>query len=339
MPSVVNAATNTAAEGFSQFIGANRDVFVAEIYLNALPSMRFRQFATHKEELKLQPGMTLAMPKLNGIKRGGQLVEGVPMEGQRMSQSQITITVKEWGNAIMISELLTQTSHYDQMLLASVLLGRDVAVVSDIDLRDTLLANLNKVYGDGSVSARADVTPAMTFGPKSVYASVSRLETKNAPKIFNDYYVCIFHPHQLSSMRQSPGWVNAQMYANSDRIFSGEVGRWNDVRFISTSHCPNGFAADIDPNTGEYADAGYKPELASGFAGNQTVIYQAVIFGQFSYGLATAVPVGLRDNGVRDFGREHGIAWYGIWGSGLLDTNNSIIVETAGSPGLGRDGL
>ena len=331
MPSTVNAGTNTAADGFVQFVGANRDVFTQEIYMQALPNMRYEQFATRKDKLTAQPGTTVIMPKFNNIRRGGPLTEGVRMETQRMSQSQISITVREWGNAIAMTEFLTQTSFYDQMMVASVLLGRDVATVCDLDLRDVLMTGVNKLYGDGTVGARNLVTSGMAFGPGIIYKAVARLETQNVPKWFNDFYVCIIHPHQLASLRQSPGWLNAQMYAGSTAIFFGEAGRWNDVRFISSSHVPNGWSNAVDPITGQYADAGFNPALENGFAGNQTAIYQAVIFGQFAYGLAVALPVGLRDSANKDFGREHGLAWYGIWGSGLLDTNNSLILETAGA--------
>jgi hypothetical protein len=53
------------------------------------------------------------------------------------------------------------------------------------------------------------------------------------------------------------------------------------------------------------------------------------MFGEFAFGHAIALPVELRDNGVRDFGREHGLAWYAIWGTGLLETNHSLRIETA----------
>ena len=334
MPSTVNSATATPVDGFVQYVGAHRDVFTQEIYMQALPAMRYEQFATRKEELMAQPGMTVTMPKFNALRRGGPLVEGIRMETQRMSQSQIQITVREWGNAVAVTEFLTQTSFFDQMMVASVLLGRDVATVQDLDLRDVLTGGLNKLYGDGTVLSRAAITSGMKFGPTVIYKAVSRLETQNVPKWGNDFYVCIIHPHQLASLRQSPGWINAQMYAGTGGIFFGEAGRWNDVRFISSSHVPNGWSNALDTSTGQYADAGFVPELENGFAGNQTTIYQAVIFGQFAYGLAVALPVGLRDSGIKDFGREHGIAWYGIWGSGLLDTSNSLVIETAGDGAL-----
>jgi hypothetical protein len=38
------------------------------------------------------------------------------------------------------------------------------------------------------------------------------------------------------------------------------------------------------------------------------------MIGDNAFGQPIALPVELRDGGVLDFGREHALAWYGIWG-------------------------
>ena len=92
---------------------------------------------------------------------------------------------------------------------------------------------------------------------------------------------------------------------------------------------PNGANNSVDPDTGDFFDLGYSANLRSGVAGNQTNIYQAVMFGEYSFGHATALPTELRDNGVEDYGREHGLAWYSIWGSGTLEAANQVVLESA----------
>lgn len=100
-----------------------------------------------------------------------------------------------------------------------------------------------------------------------------------------------------------------------------EIGRIDNVRFIETSLMPNGNVAATDP--------AYKAELVSGTAGNLTHIYQAVVFGDAYYGLATSLPVELRDNGVEDFGRKRSLGWYTIFGAGKLHADYGVILETA----------
>lgn len=83
----------------------------------------------------------------------------------------------------------------------------------------------------------------------------------------------------------------------------------------------NGACAQTDP--------AYDADLKTGASGNQTNIYKAVIFGQSYYGLATALPVEIRDNGVEDFGRRRSLAWYSLFGVAKLNDEYGVVIETA----------
>lgn len=327
MSSVLNTAL-AAGAGYAQQVESTRDVFSAEIWFAALPILKFDQFSTKKTELGVQPGRTIQIPRYGNIKRGGRLTEGVRIQTRPMSMSLQSITVFEQGNAIGFSEYLLQTSFYDQLAAASLLLGRDMAVVLDLQLRDTVRLGTNTVYG-GGVSSRATVLPTNYFDVSTIRDSVEILETNNAPKWAGDHYICFLHPHQGRKLREDNDWINASLYAGATQIYTGEIGRYEDVRFIVTTVMPNGANASVDPDTGDYVDLGYDSNLASGTNGNLTNIYQAVFFGEYAFGHATALPVELRDNGVEDFGREHGLAWYSIWGQNTLENPNIVVAETA----------
>ncbi len=327
MPSVLNTAVANGP-GFNQLLDATRDVYSAEIWFAALPVLKWDQFTTKKTELGVQPGKTIQIPKYGNIKRGGRLAEGVRMKTQPMSLSSQSVSVYEYGNAVGFSEYLLQTSFYDQLSAASLLLGRDMAVVLDTELRNVGVGGVNVVYG-GKKGARANLTTSDTFSTVVVKDAVETLETNNAPKWAGDHYICFAHPHQMRGLRDDNDWINASLYSGADQIYTGEVGRYEDVRFISTTVMPNGANGSVDATTGDFADIGYAPALANGFSGNQTTVFQAVFFGEYSVGHATALPVEMRDNGVQDFGREHGLAWYAIFGQGALETNNLVVAETA----------
>lgn len=327
MPSVLNTAVQTGP-GLNAVSQATRDVFSAEIWFAALPVLKFDQFSTKKTELGVQPGRTIQMPKFGNIKRGGRLTESVRMRTQAMSLSQSSITVYEEGNAIGFSEYLLQTSFYDQLSAASLLLGRDMALVLDTELRDVVMGASNVVYPSGA-AARDEITSSMKFNTTQVKDTVETLETNNSPKWAGDHYISFTHPHGGSSLRRDNDWINASLYSGSTQIYTGEIGRYEDVRFIVSTVMPNGRNSTVDSTTGDFADVGYDADLASGASGNLCVIYQSVMFGEYSYGHATALPVELRDNGVEDFGREHGLAWYAIWGQATLDTNNIVVMEHA----------
>ena len=54
------------------------------------------------------------------------------------------------------------------------------------------------------------------------------------------------------------------------------------------------------------------------------------MLGDNAFGHAISLPVELRDGGVLDFGREHALAWYSIWGFGLITDSAVVKIVTNG---------
>lgn len=315
----VNGGTNV------QFDEVIKAVYSKEIEYKAMPNMRFLQFATIKTELGVEPGLTISMLTYDNLNRGGSLTEGTRMTTQALSGSLKSITVGERGNAIAVSQLLMTSAFDDVMSSATTLLSRDYALVLDCELRDVALSGTNVVYArktDGTaVTQRTDLIAGCNLKVSTVKDALEVLATNNTPKIEGNYYICFVHPHQSRGLRDDPAWINASNYGAPEQQFTGEIGRIDDVRFIETTLMCNGAAPVDEPS--------YKAALKSGTAGNQVNIYQAALFGDAYYALAVSLPVELRDNGVTDFGRERGLAWYSIWGTGKLHNEYGVVVETA----------
>lgn len=299
-----------------------RLVYSKEIEFKAMPIMRFAQFAKVKTELVSQPGLTIQMMTYNNLRKGGKLDEGVRMKPQALSSTTKSITVSERGNAIAVSELALKASFTDIMADATTLLARDVALTLDTELRDVALSAPNVIYGRQAdapkISSRDEITSSNILTVATIKDAVEILATNNTPKFQGSYYICFVHPHQSRTLRDDPAWIEASKYGAPDQLFTGEIGRIEDVRFIETTLMCNG-AAGVD-------DLAYKEGLVSS---DGTPVYQAVLFGEDYYAYAIGLPVELRDNGVTDFGREHGLAWYAIWGTGLLHEERGVVIETA----------
>lgn len=283
---------------------AVRAVYSKEIMFRAMPVMKFYQFATVKTELGVEPGLTINMLVYNNLQMGGTLTEGTRMTTQALSSNMISITVKEQGNAISVSELTLKSAFHDVLTTASALLGRDMALVLDTQLRDTAYQGTNVVYARNARNVQPTSINQMdstsTMKVSVIKDAVEILATNNAPKFNGDYYICFVHPHQSRTLRDDPAWIRASNYGAPVQLFNGEIGRIDDVRFIETTLMKNGAAAPTDPS---YDASLNNVALADGPAN----LYKAVIFGEQYYGFAVALPVELRDNGVVDFGREHGL--------------------------------
>lgn len=303
-----------------KFTDGVRMVYSREIEFKALPLMRFSQFATVKTELGVEPGLTISMLTYNNLALGGKLTELTNMTTQALSGSMKQITVTEHGNAVANSELLIQSSFDDIMATTTTLLSRDYAMVMDCELRDTALSGTNVVYAckaDGTkVKSRAELDATCGMKVSTVKDAIEILATNNAPKYGNMHWICFVHPHQSRVLRDDSAWINASHYGAPEQLFNGEIGRIDDTRFIETTIMCNGACAEDD--------VAYKAELKG-----DVPVYQSVLFGDAYYGIAWSLPVELRTNGVEDFGRVRSLAWYAIWGTGLLHNEYGVVIETA----------
>jgi N4-gp56 family major capsid protein len=280
-------------------------VYSKEIMFYAQPILRYAQFAVKKTELGTTPGLKIVFMRYNNLTAGAKLTENVAMTTQALTASQIELAVAEYGNAISVSELLLQSSFDDVLASGARLLGMDYAEVVDVMFRDTLLTatsayTLSVAYAGGATT-RNGLDGTKVFDSALIKDAVEVLETKKVRKWNGDAYVCFIHPHQARHLKDDPDFKLAKDYGG---IYAGEIGRVDDIVFISTTQQPTvKNAADKD-------------------------VYKSVIFGDNAYGWAEGLPVEMRDGGIKDFGRQHDLAWYSIMGAGVIEGDNILVLET-----------
>jgi N4-gp56 family major capsid protein len=359
------AGAPTAYSGSnSQLSQAIQTIWSKEILFQAMPILRFEQFAVKKTELGVSPGLRVNFLRYKNFDVvASPLVEGVRMSTNALTAEQIAITVAEHGYAVAVSELLLNASFDDVMASASRLLGRHMAQYLDIQARDTLSAATSASFGydrtgitggaftnydEGTVGtsiASLDGNHKLTTG--AIKDSALILAGKNIPRI-GETYVQFIHPKQSRDLRSNPEFIEVTKYAAPGNFMLGEIGRLYDVVFIETTQVKKlaGGQAGYTTSTeaGDLADqysytgankpklnsnpgAGGNPETAdpttlagylTGATGNSADVYESIMIGDNAFGHAISLPVELRDGGVLDFGREHALAWYAIWGLGII---------------------
>jgi N4-gp56 family major capsid protein len=250
------------------------------------------------------------------------------MTTDNLNSSLVTITVAEKGKALQCSELLLNTSFDDVMASMTRKLGEHYARSLDAQIRNSLRGTPNLIRVNNRATRTAFVA-GDTFNMEVIRVAVERLATNKAPKFDGDHYVCLLHPHQASALRRDPDWIKVTQYGDPTRAYRGEIGRIEDVRFIETTNVTvvkNGaYATPGQVHSDGRADA----DLANEIDFHATIdTYQAYILGANAVGIAYALPVEIRDNGVEDFGRKHSLAWYGIYGSGRIEDGHSLLIES-----------
>lgn len=314
------AASPTAYSGTnSQLTQAIQTIWSKEILFQAMPILRFEQFAVKKTELGVAPGLTIKFMRYDNLEvPDGPLTEGVRMTTAALTSSQFDITVAEHGKAVAVSELLLNASFDDVMASASRLLGRNMALYLDGQARDTLLLGTSVNFGyqaatessakygayapGTKATSRAGLTGDFHLSPHAVKDTVETLATKNVPRL-GETYVTFVHPHQSRTLRDHPEFIEVTKYAAPGNFMLGEIGRLYDTVFIETTQVKKVTEGDQD-------------------------VYQAITIGDNAFGHAISLPVELRDGGILDFGREHALSWYSIWGMGKITDQAIVITET-----------
>jgi N4-gp56 family major capsid protein len=145
------------------------------------------------------------------------------------------------------------------------------------------------------------------------------------------------HPHQSRRLRDNPEFIEVTKYAAPGNFMLGEIGRLYDTVFIETTQIQKvtngagtGYTTDSTVAPGDIVyptGGGYTTPVTKTGNGNKDR-YSAIFIGDNAFGHAISLPVELRDGGILDFGREHALAWYAIYGLGLITDQSVIIAET-----------
>lgn len=352
------AASPTAYSGSnSQLTQAIQTIWSKEILFQSMPILRFEQFAVKKTELGVAPGLQINFMRYNNLGNASSLVEGVRMSTNALTAQQFSITVAEHGFAIAVSELLLNASFDDVMASASRLLGRNMALYLDGQARDTLMAASSVIYGEDrsglysstanaagnnlyaygtNGTSRASMTGNHFLSTRTVKDAVETLATRNIPRL-GETYVAFVHPHQSRRLRDNSEFIEVTKYAAPGNFMLGEIGRLYDTVFIETTQIDkvtNGagtnYTADTTVAPGDIVyptGGGYTTPVRKTGNGNADR-YSAIFIGDNAFGHAISLPVELRDGGILDFGREHALAWYAIYGLGLITDQSVVIAET-----------
>ena len=315
------AYTSATAAG-TQLSAAIMEVYSQEVLFSAQPFMLFEQFVTRREELGKQPGQTINFLRYNSLSGSDSLTELTDMTINAITGSQVQISVAEHGFAVGMTQLLRDVSFDDVLSSAAKLLGMHMGKSRDALIRDVFYGFSNVAYAGGK-TGRASLLATDTFSVDLVREGVEQLAVNKCPKIGNEY-ICIIHPRQAKNLRKDKDWVNASNYGAPGQLFTGELGRIDDVRFLQTTQIRRILSTDGSIYT-DNADTG----VNAGTYSSNTDVYSAVLLGDYAVGLAVAREAELRDNGVTDFGRKQELAYYGLWGAGIVESGHAVILESA----------
>lgn len=201
---------------------------------NARAKYAFNQFGK-KQTLKPGSGKTVEWRRMKTFAAATTpLVEGLIPDGNKLDVSTITATVQQYGDYTPLTDVVMWAA-VDPLLSETVNEhGDQAARTLDILTRNVLLTNTNVYRVGGAANNNALTVANGKITATDVARAATILKQQNTPTINGDF-IAIIHPSVAYDLRQDSGWVEAQKYANPEKIYNGEIGKLHGVRFIETT--------------------------------------------------------------------------------------------------------
>lgn len=213
-------------------------------YFAFRPEMYFDQFADVQSTNATNPGASIKFTVFADLAAATtELGEAEDVTPVAMSDSQVTVTLKEYGNATVTTAKLRASSFLPVDPVAAQAVGYNAGLSIDTIARDVLQAGDNVLYATGGAVAptsRTTINADDKLTITDIRKAVAQLRGANVPTI-NGNYIGFIHPDvqfDLMSATDAAGWRDAYKYTDATPLINGEIGQIDGVRFIASPRAP-----------------------------------------------------------------------------------------------------
>lgn len=308
------------------------DELSSVLRMQVQPLTKFRQFADAQDgtEKGLHTGEKFHWNVYTNVaKQGTKLDELQPMPETNFKIDQRELTVTEFGNSVPYTGKLSALGKQDVVQIIDKSLKHDARKSFDAETFLQFDETPLRVSPDGGTSTdtvvlttdgQAATTNDVGLGKDHIKPISDAMKERNIPPFIDDNYCSISHPTTYRPFKNELETIHQYVETGAQMIYRGEIGKYEDIRFVEQNHIPKGGADDsttFDPinNVADPWDNG-KSSWAYFFGGDTVV--EAIV-----------IPEEIRAKIPGDFGRSKGIAWYYLGGFGIVhpDALNARIVK------------
>jgi N4-gp56 family major capsid protein len=271
------------------------------------PMCKFRQFCDVKDATQggKHRGDTFHWNVYSTIATDGTtLTETTTMPESNFTIVQGTLTMTEAGNSVPFTSKLDNLSEHPLTEIINKVLKFDARNFFDTQAHAQFMLTPLIAAPDAGTSTTAIALTLNTVATQTstialrkghVVAIVDTMKERNIPSYTGDDYYAIAHPTTFTTLRLDLEGVHQYTTEGFQMIKNGEIGRYNNCRFVEQSHIAK--------------------------EGNVAVTDWAFFFGSDTVAEAIAVPEEIRGKIPTDFGRSKGVAWYYLGGFGIVHSS------------------
>lgn len=170
------------------------------------------------------------------------LTETTDVTPVAIANSQVTLTLNEYGNAAGTTAKLRLTSFVEVDPVVANLIAYNAGDSMDTVAINVLVAGTNVRYGGNATSRTTlDATTPDTISSSLIRRTTADLRTAKVASREGGFYTGFIHPdvsYDLRSEVGAGGWRLPQEYQNYTNIMQGEIGAYESVRFIESARAP-----------------------------------------------------------------------------------------------------
>ena len=243
-----NQYTSTASTSLGGSVGGAGLVQKAydrllEFALRSEPLIR--SVADKRPAKQAFPGSTVVLQKYVDLDQAtSTLAETTDPDAVSLTTpTSVTITLNEYGNAVLVTRALELFSLADVDPAIANIIAYNLADSIDTVAMNTLGAGSNVLYG-GNATSTATIDAADTIDSADIRRAVAKLRANKAKARRGSLYWTGIHPevsHDLRAETGNMGWnfVHAQSNPAVDKIWAGEIGEFEGAFFVESSRLYN----------------------------------------------------------------------------------------------------
>ena len=253
----------------------------------ALPALLYSKYGQTRP-LPKNSGSIINFRKYGSLAvNSNQLTEGVTPAGKQLSTTDITATMGQYGDFVIITDKLLDMGLDPVLTEAGEILGEQAGLSIDTIHRAVLLAGTAVRYS-GGVAARTDIVTAVQNS--DVKKVVRTLEAANAKKLrmmnqagvkvgttpIRPGFIALTHPNCRQDFEALDGWVPVEKYSSQTDVMEEEIGEVRGIRVLCTT------------NAGVVADGGGAATtngLLYTTANSACDVYQTLVIAKNAYGV------------------------------------------------------
>jgi N4-gp56 family major capsid protein len=186
---------------------------------------------------------------VDGVGEPASLTEGVAPPSKDLDMTEVTTSLKQYGDWIKVSDLAEDASVDGILVHAAEALGEYEGQKLHRVMLYALDSTTNIWYGDGSVNDETLVTSAMTITAALIRKLVRSAKRLNMARFPDGDYHMILEPGQEYDLQGQADFFDAAKYnggiaaGGGPNMLTGEIGRGWGVRFKSATELLTGTGA------------------------------------------------------------------------------------------------